>query len=118
MINFSIVLRDAEGGEPLAVDFSSGWEELPAFMRRSDILGLNVQIEPRCEWVPDGCTVGNDTEPLFLHDIVFGNEAPQRVAPEERATITVGATQFDVWVDLYPSCGAPWSSNALFLARE
>jgi hypothetical protein len=45
MIDFSIVLRDGEGGEALAVDFSNGWEELPAFVRRSD--GW-VELYPSC----------------------------------------------------------------------
>jgi hypothetical protein len=113
-----VVIRESEGGQPLAITLSGPVAELAAFTARSDVLGSSLRVEPRCEWMSNACQVGGKPQAISLYDVVYSGGA-QRVAADERGVVDIGGRQFDVWATVNKPCGAePRIIDATLLTRE
>lgn len=96
--------------------------EVNEFAQRPDVLGTDVALEPRCEWLSDVCRAeggpaDDRTGDMALYDIVY-DEGSERVASHERAVIDVGSGQFDSWIAVPSTCYADPAAIAIFIARD
>jgi hypothetical protein len=114
----NIVIRENEGGSPVAVSLSGTVSELNDLMSRVDILGLSVAIEPRCDWMSDVCSTGGGKGAMSLYDVIYSDSDSHRITSDGRTTVEVNGRTFDVWFSIEPSCKTDPVANATFVARS
>ncbi len=113
---YTVLLRETPAGDALVAYSKGALSEVSALARRTDVLGSDLVLEPRCDWLLDACPVDGGFEAMALSDIVYGDGT--RVPSHETGEISVGNRRFDVYVAVSPSCNADPTALAVFVARD